>query len=272
MLAAKEGKYALARSHHDQALALRRQLGNTNGVAYSFWALATVALLEGSPATAESLFRESLAIFRDLGDRQGEAQALHGLARVSQRTGGELETLRRFHEALTLRQSLGERNWVVESIEGIAVVVAASGRVERAVRLLGAATTLRAAISLVPWVAERLEVEQTLALARRALSRSAFDESWRAGQRLTLEQATAEALELTQDSATVTAPVAPFNLTRRERDVLALLCQRLTDPEIAAQLFISPRTASSHVANVLGKLGMANRRDAAEFARSHGLV
>jgi DNA-binding NarL/FixJ family response regulator len=121
-------------------------------------------------------------------------------------------------------------------------------------------------------VAERLEVEQTLALARRALSRSAFDEAWRAGQRLTLEQATAEAMELTQDSATVAAPVAPFNLTRRERDVLALLCQRLTDPEIAAQLFISPRTASSHVANVLGKLGMANRREAAEFARTHGLV
>src|SRR5829696_6940962 len=270
MLAAKEGKYALARSHHEQALALRRQLGNTDGVAYSLWALATVALLEGG--TAESLFRESLAIFTDLGDRQGEAQALHGLARVSQRTGGELETLRRFHEALALRQSLGERNWVIESIEGIAVVVAASGRVERAVRLLGAATTLRASISLVPWVAERLEVERTLALARSALSRSTFDESWRAGQRLTLEQATAEALELTQDPAMVAVPVTPYNLTRRERDVLALLCQRLTDPEIAAQLFISPRTASSHVANVLGKLGVANRRDAAEFAKSHGLV
>ena len=272
MLAAKEGKYALARSYHEQALALRRQLGNTDGVAYSLWALATVVLLEGGTATAESLFRESLAIFADLGDRQGEAQALHGLARVSQRTGGELETLRRFHDALALRQSLGERNWVIESIEGIAIVVAATGRVERAVRLLGAATTLRAAISLVPWVAERLEVERTLALARSALSRSAFDESWRAGQRLTLEQATAEALELTQDPATVAVPVAPFNLTRRERDVLALLCQRLTDPEIAAQLFISPRTASSHVANVLGKLGVANRRDAAAFAKAHGLV
>jgi DNA-binding NarL/FixJ family response regulator len=62
------------------------------------------------------------------------------------------------------------------------------------------------------------------------------------------------------------------DLTRREREVLGLLCQRLTDPEIAAQLFISPYTASKHVSNVLGKLGVANRRQAAAVAARHGLV
>ena len=63
-----------------------------------------------------------------------------------------------------------------------------------------------------------------------------------------------------------------FDLTRREWEVLALLCQRLTDPEMAAHLFISPRTASSHVANVLSTLEASNRREAAEIAVRHRLV
>jgi len=63
-----------------------------------------------------------------------------------------------------------------------------------------------------------------------------------------------------------------FDLTRREREVLALLCQRLTDPEIAAQLFFSPRAVSFNLANVLAKLEVTNRREASGIAVRHRLV
>ena len=69
------------------------------------------------------------------------------------------------------------------------------------------------------------------------------------------------------------SPLSPgFDLTRREQEILVLLTQRLTDPEIAAQLFISRKTAGKHVSNILGKLGASNRREAAANAARHALV
>ena len=61
-------------------------------------------------------------------------------------------------------------------------------------------------------------------------------------------------------------------LSGRERQVLALLVRRFTDKEIAAALYISPRTVMSHVASILTKLGAANRREAAAIALCLGLV
>ncbi|MDF3042658.1 MAG: liaR, partial [Thermomicrobiales bacterium] len=59
---------------------------------------------------------------------------------------------------------------------------------------------------------------------------------------------------------------------RREREVLALLCRRLSDAEIGEALSISPRTASSHVAHIYDKLGVGSRREAAALAAHHGLI
>jgi DNA-binding CsgD family transcriptional regulator len=64
----------------------------------------------------------------------------------------------------------------------------------------------------------------------------------------------------------------PAGLTRREREVLALICAGRTDAEIATELFISAKTASHHVSAVLGKLGVPNRRAAADQAARLGLT
>jgi DNA-binding NarL/FixJ family response regulator len=63
----------------------------------------------------------------------------------------------------------------------------------------------------------------------------------------------------------------PAGLTEREVEVLRLLAQRQTDKEIAAALFLGPRTVQSHVAHILNKLGVANRREAAARADHLGL-
>jgi DNA-binding NarL/FixJ family response regulator len=57
-----------------------------------------------------------------------------------------------------------------------------------------------------------------------------------------------------------------LGLTAREAEVLALVGEGLTNRQIAERLFISPKTAGLHVSNILGKLRVANRTQAAEVA------
>ncbi len=65
-------------------------------------------------------------------------------------------------------------------------------------------------------------------------------------------------------------PVEP--LTERERDVLRLLGRGASNKEIAAELFIMERTARTHVSNILGKLGLSSRTQAALYAVENKLV
>ena len=61
-------------------------------------------------------------------------------------------------------------------------------------------------------------------------------------------------------------PAVPFGLTARELEVLRLVAAGHSNREIAAELFISPRTASVHVSNILAKLNVASRGEAAATA------
>jgi DNA-binding NarL/FixJ family response regulator len=64
----------------------------------------------------------------------------------------------------------------------------------------------------------------------------------------------------------------PLGLTRRENEVLLLLCEGLTNDEIAVKLVVSTRTVDHHVSAVLTKLGVASRGAAVAQARRLGLV
>jgi DNA-binding NarL/FixJ family response regulator len=61
-------------------------------------------------------------------------------------------------------------------------------------------------------------------------------------------------------------------LTRREREVLALVAQGADNDAIAQHLVISPETARTHIQNVLGKLGVHSRLEAAAFVTQNGIL
>jgi DNA-binding NarL/FixJ family response regulator len=63
-----------------------------------------------------------------------------------------------------------------------------------------------------------------------------------------------------------------FGLTSREVEVLKLVADGRSNGQIAEQLFISRKTASVHVSNILGKLGVTTRVEAAALAHRRGLA
>jgi DNA-binding CsgD family transcriptional regulator len=68
------------------------------------------------------------------------------------------------------------------------------------------------------------------------------------------------------------APGDELGLTPREKEVLALVAEGRTNRQIADALFISDKTASVHVSNILAKLGVANRAEAAATVHRLGLT
>ena len=76
------------------------------------------------------------------------------------------------------------------------------------------------------------------------------------------------------DVTTVEAAAATdtIGLTDREREVIQLVAAGRSNQQIAETLFITRKTASVHVSNILGKLGVANRVEAAAVAHRLGLA
>ena len=114
----------------------------------------------------------------------------------------------------------------------------------------GAAVRLGRAADLAGRLGARPLLEQISSLARRAR----VDLPSLPGQRVQPEAA------------------APFGLTERELEVLRLVAAGRSNRDIAAELFISPKTASVHVSNILGKLGVSSRGEAAATAYRQRLL
>jgi DNA-binding CsgD family transcriptional regulator len=129
----------------------------------------------------------------------------------------------------------------------LAEVAAAAGDRQAAGRSVRQAHAVASRVGAAPIAAE------AVALARRT--------------RLSLDEPEAAAVRPAAED-----PLARFGLTEREREILLLLAAGRSNPQIAGALFISPKTASVHVSNILAKLGVDSRVEAAAVAHRLGVT
>jgi tetratricopeptide (TPR) repeat protein len=108
-LAWAQSDYAAARVLHEEALAIRQELGDPRGIAASLCGLGTVARRERDVAAARRLLEESLAICRAVGDLWGTATALSHLGSMAHDRREFAEARQLHEESLAIGRALGNR-------------------------------------------------------------------------------------------------------------------------------------------------------------------
>jgi DNA-binding CsgD family transcriptional regulator len=284
-LAMHHGHDATARSRLEESLAMFRRAGDRWFVAQLLNSLGDVARAREEYPEAGRLYEESLGLFRASGSKGGVASLLHNLGHLAHRRGDVQRAVELFGESLALFRDLGDLRGVAECLVGAAGVAVSQGQPERAARLLGAAEALLDRIGARISASNQADRDRTLAAVRAGLDEATFAAAWEAGWASPPEQVAGAALwgmgltadlERTEDAPGVSTPAAPDRqsspLTRREREVAALVARGLTDRQIAETLAITGGTVGVHLSNIFGKLDLHSRAQLAVWAAEHRLL
>ena len=264
-LAAMTGRYQDADT---DVRAARRALGQTRDEQYALtllYADALVALGRGDLDTARQITAGGLVDYGGAmsgryvwpvlwlaarAEADGATRARDRREEVPDGTADRYQELALLAADLTAPNaaSRGYRALVTAELARAAgEVVAAAGDRQAAGHSVRQAHALASQVGVAPIAAE------AAALARRT--------------RLSLDDPAADAVAPAADD-----PLARFGLTEREREILVLLAAGRSNPQIAESLFISPKTASVHVSNILSKLDVDSRVEAAAVAHRLGLT
>ena len=224
-----------ARRHLAESLDIAREVNDRDGGVHQTFNLGLAEYLGGSPDAAAALFAESLDLARRMGMRAQMAYALLGLA-LAGRGGDDPGWSARLHGAAD--QVLADLGHALEALEA----------------------------RLASLDRQRL---------RAAMGAEAFEAEYAAGRTLDATQVLA-ALERTEPAAgparVAASGEAVTVLTPRELDVLRLVAQGLSNPDIARRLVLSEHTVHRHLGNILRKLGLSSRAAAAAWGVRTGLV
>jgi predicted ATPase/class 3 adenylate cyclase/DNA-binding CsgD family transcriptional regulator len=219
-----------------------------------------VALAEGDLATARRWTDESIA----LATGWHLALALSVRARVAIANHEPDAAERDLHQAISLMAELGAFAHLPDALECLADLAATGAKYDDAARLFGAAESARLATGMVRYKVYDAWYESSVAGLRAASGQQGFDAAWAEGAALSTEEAIAYAQRGRGERKRPASGWAA--LTPAELDVVSLVAEGLTNKDVAARLFVSPRTVQAHLAHVFTKLGVGTRTQLAQEA------
>jgi ATP/maltotriose-dependent transcriptional regulator MalT len=262
---AKLSELRLAQGRTEEAMRLLAGYEDHPATAY---ALAALRLAQGESAVAASIIRRRL---RELDEQSLEGAALVGLLIEAEIARGARE------EAATRAERLAELGSGADSDLIVAHGERALGRSLLADGDLAVATShLERALAAFSRLEMPLDAGRTRMLLAQALAKSERETAIAEGRSALAcfeelgaardADAAASFLRMLGVKAARAGPKGVGVLTKREREVLALLGEGLSNPEIAERLFLSRKTVEHHVASVLSKLELSGRGEATAYA------
>lgn len=269
------GRPDKARITAEHTLDLVEPLGRPLDTSVCMHNLAWFALQSGDPARAGELMERCMPLYRRHSPHPLPPEWSHTAAVLALACGDAQAAEAHLREGLTTylprATASGDGLWAlpitgVVTLEGLALAAAGRGRAERALRLGAFTTVLRTSRRLRSYEISDGELRDTLARARTALPAGTVERAEREGGRLGL----AEALEYALHDVWPEPAEPPSSpLTDRERQVVELVADGLTNRQIATRLYISARTVESHLESIRTRLGLRSRAQLAAWAARH---
>ncbi|TFH35647.1 MAG: tetratricopeptide repeat protein [Anaerolineales bacterium] len=260
------GDFETARTALAESLALAQEAGDSFRIAHALNSFGDLARCEHQYKTARTAYETSATLMRKVGAQHDLASVLQNLGHACLQLGDVEHAHTLFCESMATHQESHNVPGLAECLIGFAAIALVRGFPAEGTRLLGASMVIggnRMAAASV-WQATRLEYERYLELARASLSEAEFLSEQETGSAMSLEQAVEYAQHLplnleTNPALALAGSALPDDLTRREREVAALIGQGKTNGEIAAELVLSKRTVETHVSKILSKLEFNSR-------------
>jgi DNA-binding CsgD family transcriptional regulator len=195
------------------------------------------------------------------------AMALTARARIAVTQGDFVQAEKDAHGALVCASGSGAYLGVVDTLECLASLAADAGSHREAVRLFGSAQAMRDRTGQVRFQIYDVAYESSVIALRDAMGDSEFEATWAAGAALSIAEAIAYAQRGRGERKRPSSGWA--SVTPTEREVVQLVSDGLANKDIAAKLFISPRTVQTHLSHIFRKLGVASRVQLVQEAARH---